>query len=257
MNRRITGIVVLIAGVLSSYVTYRLSQIDFSEFGLCIFDINPGWMMIATLVGSFLLVLNGIGWIAPVAKDSEGQPLGTLHAIGSELALWLSSLLFGAIMVLMAIQMGWRDVQWFGTVFRDGFGTLEYTLIAMAVLAIVLVFLLRATIRDYDVNEEYGWDLNDSYRVTRWKIILIAMTLPLIVVAVILIIVALFAGKSAVNDLANSDVWTCPSCGAKNRGGGACGRCGYRRYHEAQHRKHTISGGSGRPHRAVICGAHL
>ena len=221
MDRKITGYYLIGLSVFSTLLAIGISLMDLSdEESIWLFQ----YMMVAFIIGSFILGFCGMSWAGRVRYDKNGFPKTQWLFRGSALSLYASSTVFGTTAFLSILIFGQDAMSQ-----SDGMQTtlVLVAVIAIAILSLITVIILRASMRDPDNIEEFGWDSYYVYKSTGLLRILAALFLPVLILLLFILLFGAVLLKSATDTMV--DAWTCPQCHSSLSGGNTCPRCGAHR----------------------------
>ena len=215
MNRKITGGYVLFVGVFSLILAFVLagsSPVE-SETDMGLTE----WLIVGLTIGCLILVLNGLKWIRGAKINKKGKTVGRLrHYIVSLLVMYTSSCVFGSSVLLLILQY-----QGGGEPAPEA----VMLLVPVIVIGFVTMVIVRQTMRDPTIIEEYDWDEDSVFKSTGLFRVLVAMFLPVLVIMLFLL-VFMYISLSA----ASSNYRHCPKCGGLLDAENYCYRCNIKYY---------------------------
>ena len=215
MNRKITGGYVLFVGVFSlilAFVLAGMSPVE-SETDMGLTE----WLIVGLTVGCLILVLNGLKWIRGAKINKKGNTVGRLrHYIVSLLVMYTSSCVFGSSVLLLILQY-----QGGGEPAPEA----VMLLVPVIIIGFVTMVMVRQTMRDPTIIEEYDWDEDSVFKSTGLFRVLVAMFLPVLVIMLFLL-VFMYLSLSA----ASSNYRHCPQCGGLLDAENYCYRCNIKYY---------------------------
>ena len=215
MNRKITGGYVLFVGVFSLALAFVLAGLppEESEADMGLTE----WIIVGLTIGCLVLVLNGAKWLRGAKINKKGKTVGRLrHYIVSLLVMYTSSCVFGSGVLLLILQY-----QGGGEPAAEAL----MILVPVIVIGLVTMVMVRQTMRDPAVMEEYGWDEDDVLRSTGLFRVIVAMFLPVLIIMLFLLLF-LYISLSA----ASSNYRHCPKCGRLLDAENYCSYCNTKYY---------------------------
>ena len=216
MNRKITGGYVLFVGVFSlvlACILAGLSPVEpETDMGL------TEWLIVGLIIGCLILVLNGLKWLRGAKINKRGKTVGRLrHYIVSLLVMYTSSCVFGSSMLILVLQFQ-----------EGGEPTTEAIAILLPVIIVgfVTMAMVRQTMRDPGIIEEYGWDEENVLKSTGVFRVLVAMFLPVLIIMIFLLLF-MYVGLSAAY---GGSYRHCPKCGRTLDAENYCSSCNTKYY---------------------------
>lgn len=215
MNRKITGAFVIFVGVYSFALACILAEMSpvepETDMGL------TEWLIVGLMVGCLILVLNGLKWLRGAKVNKKGKTVGRLrHYVFSLLVLYCSSCIFGSSVILLMLQyQGGGEPATEAILF----------IVPVIVIGFVNMVLVRQTMRDPEIIEEYDWNEDNVLKSTGLFRVIVAMILPVLIILLFLLLF-MYIGLSA----AFNDTNYCPKCGKRLDSSNYCSWCNTRYY---------------------------
>lgn len=216
MNRKITGGYVLFVGVFSlvlAFILAGLSPVEpEADMGL------TEWLIVGLTIGCLILVLNGLKWLRGAKINKRGKTVGRLrHYIVSLLVMYTSSCVFGSSVLILILQFQ-----------GGGEPTTEAIMLLVPVIIIgfITMVMVRQTMRDPGIIEEYDWDEGNVLKSTGIVRVLVAMFLPVLIIMIFLLLF-MYVGLSAAY---GGSYRHCPKCGRTLDAENYCSYCNTKYY---------------------------